>query len=145
MASFPPHPPTPPRPRPLSERWEDEGWSTERIHSLGAELLARRIEKFKSITRSSDHAGAPYVILGAMAMTAFAALGLVAALPTKGRGVLVNFGGFLLPALSNIGEIDAKVDNKTPFNGYWVSRVHVCPFELACNEGFEEEEVETLC
>ncbi|CAN0133854.1 unnamed protein product [Ectocarpus sp. 12 AP-2014] len=120
MASFPPRPPTPPRPRPPSEPSGGEGWSTERFHSLGSELVARCTEKYKTITRSSDHVGAPCVILGAMAMTAFAALGLVAALPMKGRGVLVNFWGFLVPALSTIGEIEKKADNKPLFTGYWV-------------------------
>lgn len=63
-----------------------------------------------------------YVIVGASAVTSFAAVGL-AALPAKGRGGLLNFLGFWLPAVATIGDMDQATDHrKAPwvFTGYWV-------------------------
>lgn len=63
-----------------------------------------------------------YVIVGASAVTGFAALGL-AALPAKGRGFLVNLIGFWLPAVATIGDTDKAMDHPNKpcsFTGYWV-------------------------
>lgn len=61
-------------------------------------------------------------MLGASVVTGFAVLGL-AALPAKGRGVLVNFFGFCLPAVATIKDMENVMDHSSKpwaFTGYWV-------------------------
>lgn len=126
------YPPPPPAARgggKLKLRKQEEGfWSAERIHALAAETLSWCTKKYKSVARSDHHhqMGVPYIIVGVIMVTGFAVLGLVAALPTKGRAVIVNTWGFLLPAMATIGEKDQAQDHrrsKSPsiFTGYWVS------------------------
>eukprot|EP00752_Nemacystus_decipiens_P007354 g6576.t1 len=61
-------------------------------------------------------------MVGASVVTGFATLGL-AALPEKGRELLVNFVGFGLPAVATVREMDESMDHSTKpgaFTGYWV-------------------------
>lgn len=116
--------PPPPPPRPGKFREQEEEWSAERIRTVAMETLSWCTKQYKSVARS-DQVGVPYFIVGVMMVTGFALLGLVAALPTKGRAVMVNTWGFLLPAIATIGEVDQAQDrhSKQPstFTGYWVS------------------------
>ncbi|CAM9390778.1 unnamed protein product, partial [Scytosiphon promiscuus] len=102
---------------------EQASWTTERVHIGAAKTLSKWTKKYNSIT-GSDNLGAPYLILGGITVAAFGALGLVAALPVKGRSVLVNFWGFFLPAMATVGDADTakerrdKAPSKT--HGYWV-------------------------
>lgn len=100
-----------------------------------AKTLSWWTKKYNSIT-NSDHVGAPYLILGSMTVVAFGGLGLVAAIPVKGRAVLVNFWGFSLPAMATIGEANTTKEHhgKAPskFLGYWVSAGD--HFSSACSD-----------
>lgn len=58
-----------------------------------------------------------YAMAGAIAVVGLAAL------PAKGRGVLVNCLGFWLPAVATIGDTEKGVDlphNPSVYTGYWV-------------------------
>lgn len=75
-----------------------------------------------------NHARIWYVMVGASVVTGFAALGL-AALPAKGRALLVNFVGFGLPAVATIRDMDKSIGHSIQpgaFTGYWV-RVEMIP------------------
>ena len=124
----PPSPPPPPPPVPparsekVREEEDDGGWKVESIFISAKEMLGWCTEQYKSL----GHKGVPpYLMVGGVIVVGFAALGLAVALPTRSRAVLVNFWGFLLPAVATIDEMDTTVyhRNKPPsgFTGYWVS------------------------
>lgn len=99
---------------------QEELWSAERLQKIATDILFWCTNQNKS---RSNHARVGKVVVGASAVTGLAALGLVAALPAKGRGVLVNFLGFWLPALATIRDTDMTKDHPNKpraFTGYWV-------------------------
>lgn len=118
-------PPPPPPPTLMRGRGtipdEELIWSAERIHKIATETLLWCTNHYKR--SHSSHVRVWYIMVGASVVTGFVAVGL-AALPAKGRALLVNLVGFGLPAVATIRDGDKKSTDHPvkpgAFTGYWV-------------------------
>ncbi len=141
FCATPPPPPPPPPPSARSEKLQEEddrGWKVDHIFMLTKEMLGWCTNKYKT---GRDHMGVPpSIMVGGVLVVGFAALGIVLALPTKSKAVLVNFWGFVLPALATIDEMDTTGDRRSkppssPFTGYWVSSLIAVHYRIETRGG----------